>query len=127
MIDETINNMISECNKLAQNTRHDWEGKVIHLELCKKFKFGHTNKCYMSNPESVLENNTYIQTLPDRLILTTRPYDNQQQKTCKIVDFAVPVDHRVKLKESEKKDKYSTLLGNWKTVDYESDVYTNHN
>ena len=27
------------------------------------------------------------------------------QKTCKIVDFAVLADHRVKLKDSEKKDK----------------------
>ena len=43
---------------------------------------------------------------------TTRPYNNKQQKkrrTCKIVDFPVPVDHRVKLKESEKKDKYLDL------------------
>ena len=41
----------------------------------------------------------------------TRPYNNRQKKkrTCKIVDFAVPVDHRVKLKESEKKDKYIDL------------------
>ena len=41
----------------------------------------------------------------------TRPYNNQQQKkrTCKIVDFAVPADHRIKLKESEKKDKYHDL------------------
>ena len=41
----------------------------------------------------------------------TRPYYNQQQKTriCKIVDFAVPADHRIKLKESEKKDKYLDL------------------
>ena len=38
----------------------------------------------------------------------TRPYNNQQQKKriCKIVDLAVPADHRIKLKESEKKDKY---------------------
>ena len=38
---------------------------------------------------------------------TTRPYNNQQKKkrTCKIVDFAVPADHRIKLKESEKKNK----------------------
>ena len=27
----------------------------------------------------------------------------------KIVDFAVPADHRIKLKESEKKDKYLNL------------------
>ena len=36
-------------------------------------------------------------------------YNNQQKKketTCKIVDFAVPADHHVKLKESKKKDKY---------------------
>ena len=31
-------------------------GKVIHWELNKKFKFVHTNKWYMLNLESVLEN-----------------------------------------------------------------------
>ena len=30
-------------------------------------------------------------------------------KICKIVDFAVPADHRIKLKEFEKKDKYPDL------------------
>ena len=55
--DGTINH-----NKLMQqiNTEykigHKWLGKVIHWELCKKFKFDHTNKWYMPNPESVLEN-----------------------------------------------------------------------
>ena len=40
----------------------------------------------------------------------TRPYNNQQKKrTCKIVDFAVPADYRIKLKESEKKNKYFDL------------------
>ncbi len=28
---------------------------------------------------------------------------------CKIVDFAVPADHRIKLKECEKKDKYLNI------------------
>ena len=28
---------------------------------------------------------------------------------CKIVDFAISADHRIKLKESEKKDKYLDL------------------
>ena len=61
--DEIINhNIISECNKLAQKeykTRLDWVGKVIHREMCKKFKFDHTNKWYMHNPAAVLENNTH--------------------------------------------------------------------
>ena len=42
----------------------------------------------------------------------TRPYNNQQQKkreNLQIGDFAVPANHRVKLKESEKKDKYLDL------------------
>ena len=37
------------------NTRNDWVRKVMHQELCKKFKFDHTNKWYMNNPESDLE------------------------------------------------------------------------
>ncbi len=40
----------------------------------------------------------------------SRPNNNQQKKrTCKIVDFAVPAEHRIKLKEREKKDKYLDL------------------
>ena len=43
----------------------------------------------------------------------TTPYNNQQKKTKqknrKIVDFAVPADHRIKLKECEKRDKYLDL------------------
>ena len=33
----------------------------------------------------------------------------KKKKTCKIVDFAVPADHRVKSTESAKKDKYLGL------------------
>ena len=54
---------------------------------------------------------------------TTRPYNNLQKKkkkkkkrTCKIVDFAVPTDHRVKLKENEMKDKYLDLARELKNL-----------
>ena len=42
---------------------------------------------------------------------TSRPSDSQIKKngTCRIVDFTVPADHRVKLKESKKRDKYVDL------------------
>ena len=40
-------------------TRHNWEGKVIHWEICKKFKFDRTNKWYMHNPAAILENDTH--------------------------------------------------------------------
>ena len=59
---ETMNHIISDCRILAQKedkTRDNWVGKVIYWELCKKFKFDHTNKWYMHNPASVQENDTY--------------------------------------------------------------------
>ena len=40
---------------------------------------------------------------PDLIII------NIKKRTCKIVNFSIPADHRIKLKESEKKDKYLDL------------------
>ena len=60
---ETVNYIVSEDSKLEQKeykTRHDWVGKVIHWELCKKLKFAHTNKWYIHNSPSVLENDGWI-------------------------------------------------------------------
>ena len=72
----------------------------------------------MHNPAPVLENDLHkflwdfnIQT--DHLIPARRPdhiiINNKKKRICKIVDFAFPVDHRIILKESEKKDKYLDL------------------
>ena len=42
------------------------------------------------------------------------------------MDFAVPTDHRRKLKESVKKDKYLDLATELKkTMEHEGDNYTN--
>ena len=76
----------------------------------------------MHNPASVQENDKHkllwdfdIQT--DHLISAGRldliiinNNNNKKKKICKIVDFAVPADHRIKLKENEKKDKYLNLV-----------------
>ena len=48
----------------------------------------------------------------DHLISARRPdliIINKRKRICKIVDFAIPGDHRINLKESEKKDKYLDL------------------
>ena len=48
--------MINEYSKLAQKeykTRHDWLGKMINWEMCKKFEFHNMNKWYMLNPAPV--------------------------------------------------------------------------
>ena len=93
--------------KKEYKTKHNWVGNVIHREMCKKFKFDHTNKWYMHKPAPVPENDTHkllwdfdIQT--DHRISFRRPdliIINKKMRICKIVDFAVPVDHRIKLKE----------------------------
>ena len=99
-------------------TRHDWVGKVIHWEMCKKFEFDHSNKLYMHNQASVLENNTHkllwdLNKQTDHLISARKPdliiINKKKERICKIVDFAVPADHRIKLKECDKKDKYLDL------------------
>ena len=108
---------------------------MIHWEMCKKFKFDHTNKWYMHNPASVHESDSLhllwdfdIQT--DHIISTRRPdliiiNNNNKKRTWKFVDFVVPADHRVKLKESEKKDKYLALAREWKkSMEHEGDDYT---
>ena len=75
----------------------------------------------MLNPAPVLENNTHkllwdfekhtdhliLAWIPDLIIITKKK--KRKKRTCKIVDFAAPADHRIKLKECEKKDKYLDL------------------
>ena len=72
----------------------------------------------MHNPASVLENDTRkllwdFDIKTDNLISVRRPdliiINNKKKKICKIVDFAVPADHRIKLKECEKRDRYHDL------------------
>ena len=87
-------------------------GKMIHWELCKKFKFDHVDKWFLHNLATILEKGIYkllwdLQT--DRMISARRPdiiiiNKKKKKRTCRIVDFAIPADHRAKLKESEKKD-----------------------
>ena len=118
--DETIIHIISECSKLAQmeyKAKNDWVGKVIHWEMCKKFRFDHTNKWYMHNPAAVLENDTHkliwdFNIHADHLTSARRSdliIINKKKRTCKIVNFAVPAGYKIKLKEREKKDKYLDL------------------
>ena len=134
---ETINHVIIQCSKLAQKEnkrRHDSAGKEIHWKLCRRFKVDHMNKGYMHNKESVQENETHkllwdfeIKTDPqifarrrDLIIINNK----KEKRTCRIVDFEVPADHRVKLKENEKKNKYWDLDRELKkNVEHERRLY----
>ena len=85
--------------------------------MCKKLKSNHTNKWFTNNPAPVIENDTHkllwdFDIHTDRLVSARRPdliIISKKKRTCKIVDFAVSADHRIKLKECEKWDKYLDL------------------
>ena len=89
----------------------------------------------MHNPASVLEKGTHkflwdfdIQT--NLLFSPRRPgliiLKDKEREFAKFVDLDVPADHRIKLKECEKKDKYLDLTKDLKkTLEYEGDNYTN--
>ena len=76
-------------------TNHNWIGKVIPLELWKKFKLDHKNKCIKHNPESVRENETQkilydFEIKMYHLISARRPDPvivNKRKRTCRIVDI----------------------------------------
>ena len=87
--------------------------RISKWELCKKFEFDYTNKWYMHNPATVLENETDkllrdFDLQMDHLISarwTDHIIINKKWRTWRIFHFALPADHRVKLKESEE-NKY---------------------
>ena len=124
--DETINHIISKCSKLAQKeykTRHDWVGKVIHREMCRKFQFDHTNKWYMHNPVPVLENDSHkllwdfnIQTVP--LIPTRRPdliIINKIRESAKLYTLISPRPTESIWWKVKRTISTTTLLENWKS------------
>ena len=66
-------------------TSHDWVGKVFHRELYEKLKFYDSTKCYMLNPEFILDYEMHNILLfwgtngfsyPDQ---KTRPSDKQEK------------------------------------------------
>ena len=77
--------------------------KRVDLEL-RETKF-----LACSNVFNCILNKINIHWATDHVIPARRPdliIINKRKRIWKIVDFAVPADHRINLKESEKKDKY---------------------
>ena len=119
--DETVNHLISECSKMAQREykrRHDWVGRRVHWDVCKKYGIEVNDKWYQHEPVSVIENDKCkilwdftVQT--DHIIQARRPdmivIDKETNKA-QVIDFAIPYDSRVDSKEMEKIEKYQDLV-----------------
>ena len=130
--DETVNHLISvsECSKMAQREykrRHDWVGRRVHWDVCKKYGIVVNDKWYKHEPGPVIENDKCkilwdftVQT--DHIIQARRPdmividketnkaqvFDKETNKARP--DFAIPYDSRVDSKEMEKIEKYQDLV-----------------
>ena len=118
-VDESIYHTVSGCSKLVQteyNRRHDNQGKIVHWKLARKCNFEAGDKWYEHEPESALENEDYkilwdfsIQT--DHVIKARRPdlVVVDKERSCKIIDFAVPAGSKTEEKEKDQIEKYQDL------------------
>ena len=124
-VDESMDHIVSGCSKLAQKEykkRYDYLGRIVHWKFARKCNFEAGDKWYEHEPEGVSENKDYkilwdfsIQT--DHVIEARRPdlvVVDKKDRSCKIIDFAVPRDSRIEEKEKDKTEKYQELEGSYK-------------
>ena len=119
-VDESIDHIVSGCSKLAQKEykrRHDNQGKVVYWKLTRKCNFEAGDKWYEHEPERILENEDYkilcdFSIYIDHVIEARRPdlvVVDKKERSCKVIDFAVPGDSRIEEKEKDKIEKYQDL------------------
>ena len=119
-VDETVRHLVCECPMLAQREykrRHDWVGRKIHWEVCRKIGFDVNEKWYKHEPEKVVENDSW-KTLWDFTIQTDHVIEARRldmviiDKTtneCKIIDFACPFDSRIEERQKDKMKGYNDM------------------
>jgi len=103
--------------------RHDKVCTHLHYSICKALGNETTDKWYTHMPKPVCEEgdvtvlwNQAVHT--DREVTANRPdiiTKNKREKTCTLIDVAIPADRNVVLKEVEKKLKYKSLCTEIKT------------
>ena len=119
-VDESIDHIVSGCSKLAQKEykrRHDNLGKTVHWKLARKCNFEAGDKWYKHEPETLLENEDYkilwdFSVDTDRVIEAWRTdlvVVDKKERSCKIIDFAVPGDIKIEEREKDKIEKYQDL------------------
>ena len=132
-------NIVSKCSKLAQKStrlsRIEWER--LSTENCGSY----WNLLYAQNRNRPKELDSKI--LRDfeikayrkpKLELMHTPKKKKkkkkekrkEKKICRLVDFAVLTDHRMKIKETEKINRYLELARELKSVEHEGDGDSNY-
>jgi len=118
--DETVDHLVSGCPVLARNEfihRHDRAATYIHWKILHHYNLPTASKWYEHRPSTVSEGNGVtilwdMKIFTDRLISANRPdiiIKDIQNKTCYMIDMAVPSERNVSTKEVEKLSKYKDL------------------
>ena len=117
---ETISDIVSECEKLAQKEykrRHDNVARIVHWKLCDKYNPKRSEKWYEHAPEGLVENEE-VKILWDVVIQCNREIKarkpdivvvNKNERSCSIINIAIPGDIRISEKEKEKIERYKEL------------------
>jgi len=89
----------------------------LHYSICKALGTETTDKWHTHMPKPVCEADVTVlwnqAVHTDREVTANRPdiiIKNKKEKTCTLVDVALPADRNVVQKEAEKKLKYKSLL-----------------
>ena len=119
---ESVAHLAAGCSNLAQREyrrRHDRMGLRIYWELCRKFGVKCAGKWYEEVPEEVrVSADGNVEIWWDRSVMTTKQLDHNRPDVVVIdraarkwfiVDFSVPWDKNVVVKEDEKIARYSPL------------------
>jgi len=118
--EESISHIVAGCTTLASSEythRHNRVASYVHWTMCKNLGIQVSSKYYEHQPMKVInENNCIIMwdvpIITDRTIQANRPdivLHNKNEKTCMLIDIAVPNDSNIMLKETEKISKYKDL------------------
>jgi hypothetical protein len=96
--------------------RHDKVCAHLHYSICKALGFEMTDKWYTHTPEPMYEEDVTVlwnhAVHTDREVTANRPdiiIKNKREKTCTLIDVAIPADRNVVQKEAEKKLKFKNL------------------
>jgi len=119
---ETVPHLVSACSELAQSEykkRHDRMGLRVYWELCKKNKIECSSKWFQEIPDPVRTSKCgNYEIWWDRPVETPEKLDHNRpdvilidklKKHWIIIDFSVPSDKNVIIKEKEKVSVYTRL------------------
>ena len=118
--DESMEHILSGCLELTKTEyikRHNNAAAYMHWEILKHYNIKANDKWYEHQPETVTENEKVtilwdMQVHTDKTIKANKPdiiIKDKQEKTCVLIDMAIPSNRNTSVKVAEKLSKYKHL------------------